>query len=623
MVEVSPSGRSSGRLELTWTNKNLRLLSKVSGGYEWTTPGDYRTSEVRLLHDVETVGESHTKSERAKDNLLIRGDALHALTALASIPEFSKEYLGKVKLVYIDPPFNTGQAFTTYDDALEHSVWLTMLRDRLVQMKDLLHPDGSVWLHLDDVEVHRARSVMDEVFGLDNFVSEVIWEKVYSPRMDAKQFSSSHDTILIYSKNPGWRPNPFMIVPNLGQFRHVDEGGRPYRSDPLRKWGKGSARADRPTLWYGIEAPNGQMVFPTKPNGEEGRWRWSEVTYKEKQGEVDWLDKGNGLQPYVRQYADSSTLRPAESIWHSVDVGHSQEGKLEIKAMFPIGTPFDTPKPERLMERVIYLGSNEGDIVLDCFAGSGTTAAVAHKMGRRWVTVEWQADTVERFTYPRLKNVVAGEDKGGISVTTSREAVAGLPDGVSPDKAKETLKVVNALNSGGVFESLGAKGAAAALKLLRDALKTRQTSEERWSGGGGFRVLDVGPSMFEVEDGDIFLSRWAIGDELGEAVAAQFGFEFDQRPPFSGNRGTVRLAVVDGFANCEFVDYLLASLDSGELVEIFATGVDPDAQTYIRRALTGSRLVKIPASIISSYRRSSRRASGLNWFPATGAEETK
>jgi adenine-specific DNA-methyltransferase len=142
--------RYEGRLELTWTNKHERLLAH-DGGYEWLPPSDYRVAEVRLLHDIETVGE--VSRRRAENNLLIGGDALHALTSLTKLPEFAQEYLGKVKLAYIDPPFNTGQAFEHYDDALEHSVWLTMMRDRVVLISQLLREDGSLWVHLDDSEM--------------------------------------------------------------------------------------------------------------------------------------------------------------------------------------------------------------------------------------------------------------------------------------------------------------------------------------------------------------------------------------------------------------------------------------------------------------------------------------
>lgn len=198
----------TGRLELTWTNKDRTLLAHEDQTYEWVDPADYRVSEVRLLHDVARVGDVAPDRKRASDNLLIRGDALHALNALTSIPEFAREYAGKVKLVYIDPPFNTGQAFVQYDDALEHSVWLTMLRDRLVQIRDLLASDGSVWVHLDDAEVHRCRLVLDEIFGPDNFIASVVWQKLHARNNSAQHFSADHDWILVYAKSrPFWSRN--------------------------------------------------------------------------------------------------------------------------------------------------------------------------------------------------------------------------------------------------------------------------------------------------------------------------------------------------------------------------------------------------------------------------------
>ncbi len=160
----------SGRLELTWTNKGLRLLSDEAGGYTWVHPPEFRVAEVRLLHEAVTVGTRNTDTP----NLLMRGDALHALTSLLELPEYRRQYAGKVTLCYIDPPFNTGQAFTTYDDALEHSVWLTMMRDRLAQVKELLHPDGSVWVHLDDAEMAYCRVILDELFGRANFVATIV-----------------------------------------------------------------------------------------------------------------------------------------------------------------------------------------------------------------------------------------------------------------------------------------------------------------------------------------------------------------------------------------------------------------------------------------------------------------
>ena len=475
-------GQYQGRLELTWTNKHLRLLAHEDGSYEWVDPSDYRVAEVRLLHDVTTVGE--VGKVRAADNLLIRGDALNALTSLARLPEFAGEYLGKVKLAYLDPPFNTGQLFEHYDDALEHSVWLTMMRDRLSQIKDLLRDDGSVWVHCDDVEQDYLKILMDELFGRDSFAGTIVWQKADTPRMDAKKFSASHDYLVCYSKAPNWQPKKMAFEPDLAGYPYTTEDGRRYSSLTLRKWGHNSRRQDRPRLWYPIEH-EGKEYWPVKPDGSEGYWRWEKAKYEASKDRIEWADKGHGLQPYVVTFAPPSSVRPYETLWGNDEVGHNREAKSHLKTMFPI-EPFDTPKPERLLHRIIDLASDSGDIVLDCFLGSGTTAAVAHKMGRRSVGIEWSERTFDRFVVPRIKIVVDGRDGGGV------------------------------------------------------------TDLVGWEGGGGFRVLDVAPSMFEADDGLVFLADWMINGALAEATAAQLGFEWQPEPPFAGRKGRSRLAVVDG-----------------------------------------------------------------------------
>lgn len=611
----------TGRLELSWTNKNLKLLSGQDDGYEWTQPGDYRISEVRLLHDVTTVGDVGNTSERAKDNLLIRGDALHALTSLANLPEFSREYLGKVKLVYIDPPFNTGQAFLDYDDALEHSVWLTMMRDRLLQIRDLLAPEGSVWLHLDDVEAHRARIVMDEIFGPDNFVSTIVWRKVYSPD-NRTLISPAQDYILVYARDKSkWKDTRNLVARNAAQLAKYQNPD----NDPRGLWKTVdfSAQAGRATKtqFYTLISPAGLSFEPA--NGRA--WVYTKARYEELLADNRvWFGKtgksGPALKSFLTEVQDGVV---PQSWWDYDGVGHNQEAKKEIKELFPDQEPFDTPKPERLLQRIIHIASEPGDIVLDCFAGSGTTAAVAHKMGRRWVTVEWKAANIENFTMPRLVKVIDGTDQGGISLTTERVSAVELPSGISASKAYDAVSAINAVTKAGALKGYDAAASKAVVKLLRDALKTKLEKTKNWTGGGGFRVLDIGPSMFDSDDGDIFISKWAVGEQLAEAVAAQFGFQYAPAPPFAGSRGTIRLAVIDGFANTEFVDYLLSSLDSGEIIDVYATGVDPDAQAYIKTRLPGSRLIKIPASIISSYRRANRKTKGLNWFSNYTTKEAR
>jgi adenine-specific DNA-methyltransferase len=534
----------SGRLELTWTNKHQRLLAH-DGTYEWLPPSDYRIAEVRLLRDAGTTGEVYADRQRAKDNLLIRGDALHALTSLSSIPEFRDEYVGKVKLVYIDPPFNTGEAFEHYDDALEHSVWLTMMRDRLLQIKKLLAPDGSVWVHLDDTELAYCRVMMDEIFGRDNFVASVVWEKSDSPRMDAKLFSSRHDTILVYRMSEVFVVNQ-LVPADEGHAKYTDEAGRRYYLNPLRARGRAATREERPNLYFEMIAPDGTEVFPRLPDGRDGRWRWSRERVERDATIIEWRKGKNGWTPYYRIFEAEERTRPPETIWPHTDVGSNRTSANEVKKLLS-GRAFATPKPEALLARIIHIATEPGEIVIDCFAGSGTTAAVAHKMSRRWVTVEWSRDTLENFTGPRLEKVVAGEDPGGV------------------------------------------------------------TEDTDWQGGGGFRVLDVAPSMFEVYDGQILLADWAVDSALSEATAAQFGFAYDRDlVPFAGRKGRVRLAVVDGLANEAVAQLLLDQLPEEEKLCLCATMLDPGVREVVRARRRGSTVRKIPESILADYRRDRR-----------------
>lgn len=526
----------SGRLELTWANKHLRLISNPEGGYEWVDPTDPRVSEVRLLHDVNTVGDDTTDG-----NLLIEGDALHALTALNRIAELAKRYAGQVRLVYIDPPFNTGQAFAHYDDNLEHSVWLSMLRDRLVQLKPLLAPNGSIWVHLDDAEVHRCRVVMDEVLGAGNFVAQVTWRSSDNSNNDARTFSNDTNTLLVYSRTPGWiSEREPASADRLPHYKNPDNDPRgPYfDGNPL------NSPNPRENLMYDLEAPDGSVI-PHPPNG----WRWERSTLERRMasGEIRWRPGYTGI--FRRTYlADHSGL-PASNLWADLDqTGHNRQAKYELKNLFP-GLPtaqlFKTPKPERLMRRILAVATDPGDLVLDCFAGSGTTAAVGQKMGRRWVAIERAADTVDRFTRPRLELVVKGEDPGGIT-----EAV-------------------------------------------------------EWKGGGGFRHFRVGPSMFDLdaETGDVYLAEWATNGTFSAAVAAQLGFEQADEPPFCGRKGRTRLAVLDGVVGEAEVEFLVAALDERERVVVVGQAFTEEAEPTLRRLSPGSKVRHAPHDLLRGGRR--------------------
>lgn len=651
----------SGRLELTWTNKDRTLLAHEDQSYEWVEPADYRVSEVRLLQDVASVGETAPALSRAGDNLVIRGDALHALNSLARLPEFADEYLGKVKLCYIDPPFNTGQAFAHYDDALEHSVWLTMLRDRLVQIRELLAEDGSVWVHLDHVESHRCRVVLDEEFGSDNFVAEIAWQKADSPRSDSKGLSVSQDSILVYRRSERWTPN------RVARLASTDAAFGRQDGDPVlwrKKDPTAPGGASHQGMVYAIQHPiSGDLVYPGVGRhwAMDQTWMLDEMSnyaqyemrniddspkraricgledYKVRVGVQALMlaqplaiasarakalyEAGNwptlyltgprGSRGIQRKQYISDIGRVPETWWPHSEVGHNRSAKNEIKALFPEAHPFATPKPERLLQRIIHIASNPGDIVLDCFAGSGTTAAVAHKMARRWITSEWSPETLANFVMPRLQKVVANEDPGGI---TSLELPIGddLPEGVAAGAAKGAAKTLAVFAKGGLLdhiEGIDDNARKALIKALRDADRTKK--ELLWSGGGGFRVLEVGASMFEEADGQIYLAGWAVNGALAEAVAAQVGFAYESDGPFSGVKGKSRLAVVDGLVNDGVVRLLLEALPDGQTVSIYGTAIEPEARDVLRDLRRGSTLRKIPSALLSDYRKSSAYVSAL------------
>lgn len=361
-------GKNTGALALTWANKNLRLLSHENGTYEWVDPSDFRVSEVRLLHNVMSVGEVHADRSRAKDNLLIRGESLHALTSLLRVPEFAAEYEGKVKLVYIDPPFNTGQAFSHYDDGLEHSVWLTMLRDRLLKIKELLSNDGSVWVHLDDYEAHRARCVLDEIFGSGNFVATIAWEKAPGAKGDT-DIAGSQDYIHVYAKNKvGWKDVRNLLPrteKQLARYTNPDDDPR----GPWRQGADGTAKSGSEENRWQITTPSGRVVRPA-----QGRyWAFSRDTFDKalEENRVYFGKNGDGL-PIIKTFLTNAKEGVVpRSWWPSGEVGSNQEAKRDhLNKMFPDVVPFDTPKPERLMERIISIATNPGDVVLDCLTAS-------------------------------------------------------------------------------------------------------------------------------------------------------------------------------------------------------------------------------------------------------------
>lgn len=583
-----------GRLELTWTDKDKVLLSSGDGKYDYTfvDPSDYRISEVRLLDEVDRV-EAPTPTDRppnlpepTTENLLITGDAMHVLDALAKTPELAKKYLGKVKLVYIDPPFNTGQAFANYEDNIEHSVWLTMLRDRLKQIRPLLSQDGSVWVHLDDVEVHRCRAVMDEELGASNFVAEVVWQKIHARNNSARHFSADQDYILVYAKSADhWQPNRVeRTAKSDGDFWNPD-------NDPRGLWRRSDLTASKPYEdgHYEVEGPHGDRFTP-----RPGRpWSCSRSKFAEllEDNRIWWGKTGRSF-PFRKRFKSELQGLVPNTVWLHAEVGNNREAKNEVSALLGKDA-FATPKPERLLQRVIHVASQPGDIVLDCFGGSGTTAAVAHKMGRRWITSELLPETAQALTKARLTRVVKGDDPGGVSSETQRVMTADLPDGMTPDEAHDFNRLLNKVSKG---DSL--KFDQRTLAALRGATKTRETTRKLWHGGGGFIHLEVHPSMFEDVNGQPFLKDWVAGEAMERAVAAQLGFSLVATSPFCGKKGRMLLCVVDGVVDDDVVRAAVSRLGEGERVTLVGKAVTPEAPVLLKELSSGSRLKKAPRDLL-------------------------
>jgi DNA modification methylase len=656
------AAQHSGRLELTWTDKDKALLSTGDGKYDYTFAErhDPRVLEVRLLHEVDRVSAEVPAARPAglpvptDENLLITGDAMHALDALGKTPEWAARYLGRVKLVYIDPPFNTGQTFDNYEDNIDHSIWLTMLRDRLRQVVPLLSADGVVWVHLDHTESHRCRLVLDEVFGASNFVAEVAWQKADNTRSNNAGFSTSHDTLLVYRKTEAWIPNRMPRAAAL-DVKYTSPDGD---SD---RWfdGPTTVRGDRKHHEYihAIQHPiTGQLIYPTKSR------HWAKPR--------DWiLEQMSQYAPYEFRDIDDAARRaavcgiPVEEIrasvpavmlsvpldvaaqqaqerydegkwpeivlrsggrggigfklriptggsvpttwWRFDEVGSNRTAKSEIKALFRDDHAFDTPKPERLLQRIISVSTSPGDLVLDCFAGSGTTAAVAHKMGRRWVAVEMRKPTVAKYTRPRLSKVVRGEDMGGITIETERVPWANkagdeveLPEGILPDEAQGFAslfkKVVDHVQEAGVELD------EVTVKAIGDAVRTKPVKTQIWHGGGGFTHLDTGPSMYDVDEetGTVFLSESAVNGTWSKSVASQLRFTLTpDHAVFCGVRGRQRLAVIDGVADEIVVKTVVEHLAEKERAVIVAKVVLGEAESLLSELSPGSRLKKAPRDL--------------------------
>ncbi len=430
------------RLELTWIGKEIRpklepriLLEDAEKSYHAT----HRVSEDDIF-----------------DNRLIFGDNLLALKAL------EQEFTGKIKCIFIDPPYNTGSAFEHYDDGVEHSTWLSLMRDRLEILRKLLSEDGSLWITIDDNEGHYLKVICDEIFGRNCFITSFIWKKVDSPNDNKVPITPDHEYVLCFAKNSNlvkFKQKSDDSI--LNAYRQPDsESDRPYRDRLLKKNGKSSLRSDRPSMFFPVIAPDGTEVFPIHDDGREACWAIGKKGVEDlvAKGNLIWKQREqNGIKrwiPYTREFAPENPSRPYPTIWNDLDT--TRQTKAHQKALFGENQVFDTPKPENLISRILQISTEKDDIVLDSFAGSGTTGAVAHKMGRRWIMVEL-GEHCHTHIIPRLKKVIDGKDQGGI------------------------------------------------------------TQAVNWKGGGGFRYYRLAPSLLEKDK----WGNWIINKEYNPAMLAE------------------------------------------------------------------------------------------------------
>lgn len=467
---------NKNKLELTWIGKE-----------------DEISLEPRLL--IENFELSY--GDKDTKNMIIQGDNLLALKALE---EF---YTGAIKCVYIDPPYNTGNAFEHYDDGIEHSLWLSLMKKRLEILHKLLSKDGSIWISIDDDECHYLKVLCDEIFGRQNFINNVIWEKKYTVANDAKWLSDNHDHILVYAKNKEtWRPN------RLPRSEEMDKAYKNPDNHPKGIWKATPLHAKSGAK----DAENFEYTFLNDrtwipPVGTFHRFSKETLKRLDENNEI-WFGKDGKAIPSRKTFMCDlkNDGVPSRTLWRYDEVGHNHEARTEVKA-FNADEIFATPKPERLLQRILILATNEGDLVLDSFLGSGTTTAVAQKMNRQYIGIELGGHAITHCV-PRMKMVVNGEQ-----------------DGIS--------KIVN------------------------------------WKGGGGFKFYTLAPSLLTKDKFDNWVIDPSYdANLLASAVAKQENFIYHPNNDFFWKQGYSTendyIYTTTQFVTVELLDKIHDDMNEGE-----------------------------------------------------------
>lgn len=501
----------ANKLELTWYGKDEPIRV-----------------EPRLL--IENTALSNTAADPDTQNMLIHGDNLLALKALES------KFAGQVKCIYIDPPYNTGSAFEHYDDNLEHSEWLNLMLPRLKLLRELLSDDGSIWISIDADEAAYLKVLCDEVFGRNNYRTTVTWQRKYSVSNNFRGIATISEYVLVYSKSESFKCN---LLPrtqeSIARYSNPDNDPRgPWKAvDYLNQ----ATTKQRPNLCYDISNPfTGEII----KNGAKA-WKYELSTHQKhvEENRLWWGIDGKNTVPALKLFLSEvrQGMTP-HNWWPYNEVGHTDEAKKEGIALFGRESVFATPKPERLIERVLTLGSNPGDLVLDSFLGSGTTAAVAQKMGRRWIGVE-MGNHAYTHCRVRMDKVVAGQDPGGI------------------------------------------------------------TKAQNWQGGGGYRFYEVAPTLINKDAFDEYvINEDYDANMLAAAVALHEGFHYQPDGELFwkqsvGNENSY-LFVTTRHLNSTYLDSIKDTMEEGEYLIIACRSFD----NGLDKAYDNIAVKKIPQMLL-------------------------
>lgn len=410
------------------TRLQLFIYTLIMPVLHWLTREQALTSAQQAPYRLLEVVPEYSYGDPVNTNMLIQGDNLDGLKALLPY------YTGQVKCIYIDPPYNTRSAFEHYDDNLEHATWLSMIYPRLELLRDLLSEDGSIWISIDDSEAHYLKVIADEIFGRINFIADICWRKRDGAPNDRK-VGAVHEHILVWAKSHQSNSKQtlaeevFNLMPRTEKadaeykvFPEPDglDGRGPFRKIDTTANGKGGRYVE--SLFYAITNPyTGEEVWPRK--GTCWRHNREEMIRLQNEKRLYWGVNGTSKTPMRKLFKfEAKQGMTTPTIWD--DVALNQHASAEIEKIFGEKAAFETPKPEALVQRILHIATNSGDLILDSFLGSGTAVAVAHKMGRRWIGIEL-GDHAISHCVPRLRKVVDGE-QGGISATVEWQGGGGF-----------------------------------------------------------------------------------------------------------------------------------------------------------------------------------------------------